>query len=154
MPIDRLPPCMRRPAENLRRFLMTDATVLMILGVGCIARGVSYSSHLGPVPHQHPAEAWMGIGAWSTVWILVGVACVIITPWHRSVTAALAVGAGMSLHLLWGFSFLWNTLHGDSPRGWVSSIGYFMVALLVAWTVWRGSRIDVILHDARKADDD
>lgn len=141
MPIDRLPSWMQRPARRARRFLLTDATVLLILGLGCIARGISYSG-LSTVP-LHPAEAWFPIGVWSSIWIALGVLCIGVSPWHQSVSAALAVAAGVALHLLWGLSFLWATVHGDMPRGWVSAISYLMIVALISWAVWRGSRDEV-----------
>lgn len=147
MPIDHLPRRLRAPAERIRDGLLTDATVLVILGAGMIARGISYSDVAGPGPSGHPAESWMTMGSWSMVWVAVGVLCLAIAPWHRTVTAALAVGAGVGLHLLWGLSFLYESWH-DGGRGWVSSIGYFMVVALVSWSVWRGSRIEIRVREA------
>lgn len=152
MPIDHLPRRWRPAAERVRAFALTDATVLLILGAGCLARGISYSGLTSTA--THPAEAWMSMGTWSSVWIALGVLCIGVAPWHRSATAALAVAAGVSLHMLWGFSFLWATMDGTMPRGWVSSLGYFMVTSLVAWSVWRGSRTEIrireeVTHDRR-----
>lgn len=147
MPIDHLPRRLRAPAEKLRDSLLTDATALVILGAGMIARGVSYSAVAGPGPSGHPAESWMTMGTWSLIWVAVGVLCLAIAPWHRTVTAALAVGAGVGLHLLWGLSFLYESWH-DGGRGWVSSISYFMIVALVSWSVWRGSRIEIRVREA------
>lgn len=147
MPIDHLPKRLRAPAEKLRDSLLTDATALVILGAGMIARGVSYSDVAGPGPSGHPAESWMTMGTWSLIWVAVGVLCLAIAPWHRTVTAALAVGAGVGLHLLWGLSFLYESWH-DGGRGWVSSISYFMIVALVSWSVWRGSRIEIRVREA------
>jgi hypothetical protein len=147
VPIDHLPRRLRAPAERLRDSLLTDATALVILGAGMIARGVSYSDVAGPGPSGHPAESWMTMGTWSLIWVAVGVLCLAIAPWHRTVTAALAVGAGVGLHLLWGLSFLYESWH-DGGRGWVSSISYFMIIALVSWSVWRGSRIEIRVREA------
>ena len=149
MPIDHLPRRLRGPAERIRDSLLTDATALVILGAGMIARGISYSDIAGPGPSGHPAESWMTMGTWSIVWVAVGVLCLTIAPWHRTVTAALAVGAGVGLHLLWGLSFLYESWH-DGGRGWVSSIGYFMIVALVSWSVWRGSRIEIRVREAHR----
>ena len=112
-----------------------------------IARGISYSDVAGPGPSGHPAESWMTMGTWSLIWVAVGVLCLAIAPWHRTVTAALAVGAGVGLHLLWALSFLYESWH-DGGRGWVSSISYFMIVALVSWSVWRGSRIEIRVREA------
>lgn len=146
MPIDHLPPPLRRPATRLRDTLLTDATALIILGAGLIARGISYSDVAGPGPSGHPAESWLSMGTWSLIWVSVGVLCIGIAPWHRSITAALALGTGVALHLLWGLSFLWDSWHG-SDRSWVSSIGYFMIVGLLAWSVWRGSRTEIRVRE-------
>jgi ABC-type nickel/cobalt efflux system permease component RcnA len=89
------------------------------------------------------------MGTWSLVWVAVGVLCIGTAPWHRTLTAAIAVGAGVGMHLLWGLSFLWATIHGDSPRGWVSSVSYIMIVALVSWSVWRGSRTEIRVREER-----
>lgn len=147
MPIDHLPRRLRGPAERIRDGLLTDATALVILGAGMIARGISYSDIAGPGPSGHPAESWMTMGTWSIVWVAVGVLCLTIAPWHRTFTAAISVGAGVGLHLLWGLSFLWQSIEEHS-RAWVSSIGYFMIVALVSWAVWRGSRIEIRVRES------
>jgi hypothetical protein len=147
VPIDHLPRPLRGPAERVRDALLTDATALVILGVGMIARGISYSDVAGPGPSGHPAEGWLSMGTWAIVWVAVGVLCLAIAPWHRTVTAAMAVGAGVGLHLLWGLSFLWQSIEEHS-RTWVSSIGYFMIVALVSWAVWRGSRTEIRVREA------
>lgn len=147
VPIDNLPRRLRGSGERIRDGLLTDATALVILGAGMITRGISYSGIAGPGPSGHPAESWMTMGTWSIVWVAVGVLCLTIAPWHRTVTAALAVGAGVGLHLLWGLSFLWQSIEEHS-RTWVSSIGYFMIVALVSWAVWRGSRTEIRVREA------
>ena len=147
MPIDHLPRRLQPAADRIRGFLLTDATALVILGAGMIARGISYSDRVGPGPSGHPAESWMTMGTWSIVWVAVGVLCLGIAPWHRTLTAAISVGAGVGLHLLWGLSFLWQSIEEHS-RTWVSSIGYFMIVALVSWAVWRGSRIEIRVREA------
>lgn len=146
MPIEHLPPRIRRPVERLRDGLMTDGTALVILGAGLVARGISYSPIAGPGPSGHPAESWVPMDTWSIVWVAVGVLCLASAARPRSISAALALGAGVALHLLWGTSFAWQSLE-DHSRAWVSSIGYFMIAALVLWSVWRGSRTDIRLRE-------
>ncbi|MGO3788732.1 MAG: hypothetical protein ACTJGE_08280 [Corynebacterium variabile] len=104
MPIDHLPRRLCGPAERIRDGLLTDATALVILGAGMIARGISYSDIAGPGPSGHPAESWMTMGTWSIVWVAVGVLCLTIAPWHRTVTAALAVAGHEVLYMIAGYS--------------------------------------------------
>ena len=148
MPIEHLPPRFRPPALRLKNFLLSDAPALIILGVGILARGLSYSPHvLGPAPRSggHPAEAALPMPVWSVIWVAVGVLCLVGAVWSRRKIAALAVGLGVGLNMLWAGSFLAATITGDMARGWVSAVGYASVALLVVWAVWRGSRAEVTI---------
>lgn len=141
MPIDRLPERLRTPAESVKRAMLTDGTVLVILGLACFTRGLSY---IGYAPStSHPAEELLQIGIWAGVWLIIGLWCMVSAMWHRTRWAALALGGGVGLHLLWALSFLRATYTGDFPRGWVSSIGYLTIVALVLWSVWRGSRAEV-----------
>lgn len=143
VPIDHLPPRIRRPAEKLRCFLLTDATALIILGMSIILRGVSYIPYeLGGRIDTHPAEGALPLSAWAVIWIGVGVLCIVAVPWHQGPVAAVAIGLGLGLNGLWAASFLTASLTGEMPRGWVTAIGYAALALTVLWAVWRGKRDD------------
>ena len=63
------------------------------------------------------------------------------------VVDAVALGLGVALNIAWGASFIAATIIGDSARGWVSAVGYFSIAALVLWAVWRGKRGDVHLEE-------
>lgn len=156
MPIEHLPRRLRAPARKLRDFLTSDAPALIILGLGIMARGLSYSPHvLGPAPRigGHPAEAALPMPAWSIIWVAVGVLCLVGAVWSRRKIAALAIGLGVGLNMLWAGSFVAATITGDMPRGWVSAVGYASVALLVVWAVWRGSRAAVMIPKGAVADE-
>ncbi len=158
MPIEHLPPRIRRPAERLRGFLLTDATALLILGVSIILRGVSYMPALGGGVSSHPAEGALPISVWAVVWIGVGVLCLVAAPWHKGPVAAVALGLGLGLHALWAASFFTASITGDMPRGWVTGTGYATVALAVLWGVWRHKRDGVmpsreeVAHELRRGD--
>lgn len=156
MPIEHLPSRLRAPARKFRDFLTSDAPALIILGLGIMARGLSYSPHvLGPAPRigGHPAEAALPMPAWSIIWVAVGILCLIGAVWSRRKVAALAIGLGVGLNMLWAGSFVAATITGDMPRGWVSAVGYASVALLVVWAVWRGSRAEVMIPKGAVADE-
>ena len=87
----------------------------------------------------------MPMPVWSVIWVAVGVLCLVGAVWSRRRIAALAVGLGVGLNMLWAGSFLAATITGDMARGWVSAVGYASVALLVVWAVWRGSRAEVTI---------
>src|SRR5699024_7960723 len=143
MPIEHLPRKLRTPAKRLRSFLMSDAPALVILGLGILARGLSYSSHVfgrAPRSGSHPAEAALSMSTWSIIWVSVGVLCLIAAVWSRRQIAALAVGLGVGLNMLWAGSVVAATITGDMERGWGTGIGYDSVSLRVTWAIWRGSR--------------
>lgn len=79
------------------------------------------------------------MGIWAIIWIVIGTLLIVAAVWHETVFAALALGSGVGLNLLWAGSFTAATVTGDMPRGWVSSVGYISVAVLVLWTTWRGT---------------
>ena len=156
MPIEHLPRHLRTPAKRLRSFLMSDAPVLIILGLGILARGLSYSPHVfGRAPRSggHPAEAALPMPMWSIIWVSVGVLCLVAAVWSRRQIAALAIGLGVGLNMLWAGSFVAATITGDMARGWVTAIGYASVALLVIWAVWRGSRAEVTIPEGAVANE-
>lgn len=140
MPIDHLPTKYQPAARWLRAWCMGDAPALIILGLGILARGTSY---LPPFmsPHaqaSHPAEGALTMPAWGVVWIIIGALCLVAAWWERA--APLAVGAGVGLNVLWGLSFIADSIVEGSSRGWVPAVGYLSIAALVMWAVWRGSR--------------
>lgn len=148
MPIERLPSRLRNSARRSRDFLLSDSPALVILGLGILSRGLSYSPHvLGPAPRAggHPAEAALPMSVWSAIWVAVGVLCLVAAVWSRRLIAAWAIGLGVGLNMLWAGSFVAVSITGDMARGWVTGIGYASVALLVIWAIWRGSRAEVII---------
>lgn len=130
--------------RRVRRFATTDGMGLLIIGAASIGRGISYSP---PVmdPHtkaSHVAESWATMDVWAIVWIGIGLLCVGSAFAWRSRAAAVAVGLAVGIHALWSVSFLWGTLAGDSPRGYVSALSYGLIAVLALWAFGRGSRED------------
>lgn len=64
-------------------------------------------------------------------------------PVRRPRWDAHVLGLAVGLHVVWGCSFLLAMLGGEQPRGWVSAISYFTVALLIMWSLWRGKPCDM-----------
>ena len=154
MPIDHLPPRWRPTAHRARDWSMTNGPALLVLGLGIVARGVSYLPPRvgGPAPASHPAELLLPIGWWAAVWLTIGAVCLIAAVVPR--LQPLAVGCGVGLHAIWALSFIADSII-DRNRGWVSAIGYASVALLVLWAVWRGSREIIpegaVAHELRRS---
>lgn len=154
MLIERLPTSVQPTARRVRAFLMTDSTAIIILGIGILARGLSYLPIvLGPPPSKgaHPAEGLLPIEAWGLVWVIVGILCLLAAFTKQQVLEVLALCAGVALDCLWGFSFIQGAIiAGQGSRLWVSSIGYFSIVALVMWAVWRGKRGDIPLSEDEK----
>lgn len=140
MPIDHLPARVRPAAYRVRDWALTVGPALLILGVGAIARGVSYTPVLMSESAQrsHPVEGTLPMGVWAWVWIAAGVTAVVAAWWPRA--APVAVGACVGLNLLWGASFIADAIVEHSARGWLPAVGYLSIAALVLWGVWCGRR--------------
>lgn len=155
MPIEHLPPRMRPPARKVRDWALTIGPALVILGVGAIARGVTYLPALMSEHAQraHPVEGTLPMGVWAWVWIVAGVVAVVVAWWQPA--APLGVGLGVSLNIIWGCSFITDAIIRHSARGWLPAVGYISIALLVLWAVWRGAREptvsrEEIAHELRR----
>lgn len=135
--------------RRLKLFGLSDGVALLVLGLGIFVRGVSYIPNDDGRSVSHPAEAALPMGAWAGVWIGVGLACIVVSHWAESPAAAVALGLGVGLNLLWAGSFIASSLTGDIPRGWVSAVGYLSVALLVMWSTWRSGKLTAI-HSHRE----
>lgn len=150
MPIKYMPESWRPRLIRIRNFFRSDATALLILGGGILGRGLSYiPGVLGPAPlgGSHPAEFMLPMQVWAVIWVSIGLGCIAAAFANNKFADAVGIGFGVGLTSAWGFSFIGATVFGDSPRGWVSSIGYVSVALLVVWAIWRGKRGDANLEE-------
>ena len=146
MPIERLPQSIQPAARRVRAWLMTDATAILVMGIGILLRGFSYLPIvLGDQPPvgTHPAVLSLPMPVWGVIWVSVGIGCIAAAFVRTWIIDALALAAGVMLYVGWGSSFLISTISGHSPREWVSATGYFSVAILVIWAVWRGKRGDI-----------
>lgn len=141
MPINYLPPRLQPAACRVRNWCLGIGPALIVLGVGAIARGVTYLPPiLSPdsMDRAHPVEGTLSMEVWGWVWIIMGFSALIAASWPK--LAPPAVGLGVGLNILWGASFIADAIARDAPRGWLPAIGYLSVAMLVWWSVWRGSR--------------
>lgn len=139
--------------RRLKLFSLSDGVALLVLGLGILARGVSYVPDGNGRAVSHPAEAALPMPAWAGVWIGVGLVCVITAWWAESPAAAVALGVGVGLNLLWAGSFLASSLTGYIPRGWVSAVGYLSVSVLVMWSTWRSSKLRLIEGESSSGGD-
>lgn len=151
MPIDRLPPRLQPVATRLRVWVMSNTTVLVILGIEALWRGVSY---LGNPPVTHPSERWFEISTWAVIWVAVGVACLATASFPGSIPAAAAVSLAVGLNALWAGSLItaqW-TSHGSSTS-WGAGAPYAATTLLVPWAIWRGNRTEFTPREVTRGRD-
>ena len=131
----------RRFWEKASHAVTSDKAGLAVLGVSALVRAVSYAPWFVNTDRTpaHWLEGLLSAPAWSIVWLFIAVACMaaIITPRLLPI----AVGLTVAINALWALSFLGITITGESPRGYVSALGYAAVAFLTMWGFGRGREI-------------
>ena len=131
----------RRIWEKASRAVTSDKAGLAILGSAALVRAVSYAPWFVNTARDpaHWLEGLLPAPAWGVVWLVIAVACMaaIIAPR----LLPMAVGMTVAINALWALSFTALTFTGESPRGYVSALGYAAVALLTMWGFGRGREI-------------
>ena len=131
----------RQILEKASRVVTSDQAGLAVLGVTALVRAVSYAPFSVDTTRNpaHWLEGLLPAPAWSIVWLIIAVACMaaIITPR----LLPMAVGMTVAINAMWAISFIGITITGESPRGYVSALGYFAVAFLTMWGFGRGREI-------------
>ena len=111
--------------EKVSRAVTSDNAGLAILGTTALVRAVSYAPWFVNTDRTpaHWLEGLLPAPAWAIVWLFIAVACMaaIITPR----LLPMAVGMTVAINSLWALSFIGITITGESPRGYVSALGYF-----------------------------
>ena len=98
---------------------------LVIVASGAVARGVAYIDQPDTGRLTHFVDGIVPLHVWAFVWIGAGI-CLVAGIWHR-VIARYALAFTATLWATWGLSFMWATITGDAPRGWVT--GSLMLTL-------------------------
>lgn len=138
MPIEKLPLKAQPVAYKLRAVVMSDATLLVVIGIMAIARGIAYLAAKSSA--NHIVEMWMPLGAWAILWITAGSLTLIGALVYKSTFAALTIGLLVGLYVLWGCSYFLQSLLLGPPL-WASAINHWGIATIALWAVWRGSRM-------------
>lgn len=138
MPIEKLPLKAQPVAYKLRAVVMSDATLLVVIGIMAIARGITYLAVESPA--NHIVEMWMPLGAWAILWIVAGGLTLTGAVFYQSTFAALTIGLLVGIYVLWGCSYFLQSLLVGPPL-WTSAINHWGIATIALWAVWRGSRM-------------
>lgn len=140
MPIQYFPKRMQPPLLKLKRWGLTDGFALLLLGTGIFLRGAAYTDLLPPLDNRHPAEEFLPIGVWGVVWMIIGAVCIVGAGFPSSKVARWGMTAAVGLMVLWGVSYIGDSIADRDPRRWTLSINFFTIALMTMWSVWRGHR--------------
>ena len=138
MPVDRLPPPYREPAERLAEFLSTDSGVMIILGLTFIYRGVSYW-FLGDFILVNPIDTHLPREVSGGYWLVLGLALVVSSWRQSSMMSRCLLALGVMTLTLWGCVFIFSTPGTFNQRGSI----YLGFAVVVVWSVWRGRRGEI-----------
>ncbi|WNO28339.1 membrane protein [Corynebacterium phage PSonyx] len=126
---------------KMERLVTSDYFGLLILGVISIVRAISYFDVDANRSPAHWLEGLLPAHVWAWVWLTGGVLCLIAI--QLSKIMPLVAGFVVGLNALWALSFIMLWASGDSPRGYVSALGYAGVALLAIWGFGRPQEIQV-----------
>lgn len=133
------------------RAVRSNKTGLGILSVSAALRAWSYSSWA--LDQSRAPVHWLeGITTpmvWGIVWAAIAFMLGVAIFCYRVIPVA--VGLVVSMHAAWCLSFTWQTLIGESPRAWVTAIGYGSTSLLVLWAFSRAyPTVRIDLGDRRE----
>lgn len=140
MPIQHFPKRVQPALLELKRWGLTDGFALLLLGVGIFLRGAAYTDLFPPLDNRHPAEEFLPIGVWGFVWMIIGAVCLVGALFPSSKVARWGMTAAVGLLVLWGVSYIGDSIVDRDPRRWTQSLNFLTVAFMTMWTVWRGHR--------------
>lgn len=136
MPIDRLPPKYIPFAKKLRRWMLTDAIPMLILGTVSITLGSHYVVR-APRDPLHPIEGFAYLHVLGWMWLVVGIVLVVSSAFPRSKLSTLALSCGVVLCFVWAGSLATEFFFVDA-RGTAlyRSAQYMAIAAMVVYSVW------------------
>lgn len=131
----------KRIWEKASHVVTSDQAGLAVLGVTALVRAVSYAPFSVDATRKpaHWLEGLLPAPAWPIVWLLIAAACMVAIIAPRLLP--IAVGLTVAINSMWALSFIGITITGESPRGYVSALGYAAVAFLTMWGFGRGREI-------------
>lgn len=98
---------------------------LCVFAYGAVTRGLAYLD--APTTGLTTfVDALVPLPAWAAAWITAG-ALMVTGIWHR-VIARWSLSLGATMWFVWGLSYMWATVVGDSSRGWVTGAAMFTIA--------------------------
>lgn len=136
MPIDRLPPKYIPFAKKVRRWMLTDAIPMLILGTVSITLGSHYVVR-APRDPLHPIEGFAYLHVLGWMWLVVGIVLVVSSAFPRSKLSSLALSCGVVLCIVWAGSLATQFIVVDPTGGALyRSAQYLAIAAMVVYSVW------------------
>lgn len=111
--------------RDMQRHPQLRVTTLTVGSAVVAARGVAYlgAPQTGLTTF---VDSLVPLHVWAVVWIAAAVA-ILCGAWSRPL-ARVAMSFGAALWAVWGISYIWATVVGDSSRGWVTGATMLGVA--------------------------
>lgn len=115
----------------------SDLMGICILAVGSILRGVFYLPAIVPEGHKIPAiQNVAPLELWAGVWIALGIFGLVSLFAERMQSAA--IGLLVAINVAWALLYSGAWIAGVSDRGYITSLSYWIIALLTLWAFGRG----------------
>lgn len=112
--------------RDMQRHPQLRVTTLTVGSAVVAARGVAYLGAPTTGGLTTFVDTLVPLQVWAVVWIAAAVA-ILCGAWSRPL-ARVAMSFGAALWAVWGISYIWATVAGSSPRGWVTGATMLGVA--------------------------
>ncbi|MBE7338137.1 hypothetical protein [Corynebacterium aurimucosum] len=152
MPIKHLPKSWQPHAYRFRHWCMSDAPVLVMIGVMSSIYGCAHLGILGEYQARvHPLEDFIPLHIWGICWLVVGAIACVAAVWPSSILALLILVFWAVLMEMWGTSYFVSWASGAWQRGVASGSIHCMFPVVVAWALWRGHRTEILIKEVPNA---
>ena len=128
--------------QDLQRHPKLRVATLTVGSAVVAARGAAYLGAPTTGGLTTFVDSLVPLHVWALVWIAAG-AAIFCGIWSRAL-ARVAMSCGAALWFVWGLSYVWATVVGDSSRGWVTGA----TMLGVAGFMWILANLVEVLHAA------
>lgn len=125
----------------MKRHPKLRVATLVVGSAVVAARGLAYLDQPTTGGLTTFVDATVPLHVWALVWLGVAVA-ILCGIWSRPL-ARVSMSCGAALWTVWGLSYWWATIVGDSSRGWVT--GSTMLGM--AGFMWILARLIEVFHE-------
>lgn len=126
--------------QDMQRHPRLRVATLTVGSAVVVARGAAYLGAPTTGGLTTFVDGLVPLHVWALVWITAG-AAIFCGIWSRTL-ARVAMSCGAALWSVWGLSYIWATIVGDSTRGWVT--GATMLGM--AGFMWILANLAYVLH--------